>query len=119
LPAYTAYWRAVQPNGRQSPYSESEEETGFTAPFYNILAISTFGALILYGTKFPDREIYRIRGVSARLMRFTQIAAVTYMLYGIRQIGFFRFYGVSNLTASLKGQTFAYLNPKRKDLSYR
>jgi hypothetical protein len=27
-------------------------------PFYNISAITTFGALILYGTKLPDRELY-------------------------------------------------------------
>jgi hypothetical protein len=85
---------------------------GLYRPFYNILAISTFGALVLYGTKLPDRELYRVRGVSARLMRFTQIAAIIYMLYGIRQIGFLRFFGVSNLTALLKGQTLVLPEPE-------
>lgn len=85
---------------------------GLYRPFYNILAISTLGALIFYGTELPDRELYRVRGVSARLMRFTQIAAIIYMVYGMRQIGFLRFYGVSNLTALVKGQTFVLPEPE-------
>jgi len=85
---------------------------GLYRSFYNISAITTFGALILYGTKLPDRNLYQARGVLARLMQFAQIAAVIYMLYGIRQIGFLRFYGVSNLTALVKGQTFVLPEPE-------
>jgi hypothetical protein len=88
------------------------KRNGLYRPFYNLTAIATFGALVLYGTKLPDRELYRVRGVSALLMRFIQIAAVIYMLYGIRQIGFLRFYGVSNLTALVKGQIFVLPEPE-------
>jgi uncharacterized membrane protein len=88
------------------------KRNGLYRPFYKVLAIATFGALIFYGTKLPDRELYRVRGVSATLMRFTQIVAVIYMLYGMRQVGFLRFYGVSNFTALVKGQTIVQPEPE-------
>jgi len=85
---------------------------GFYRPFYNILAVATLGALILYGIKLPDREIYRVGGVSARLMQIVQVAFVIYMLHGMRQIGFLKFYGVSNLVAFLKGEPFILPEPE-------
>lgn len=85
---------------------------GLYRPLYNILAISTFGALLLYGTKLPDRKLYQASGGSAELMRLAQIAAVIYMLYGIGQIGFLKFYGVTNLIALAKGQTFVLPEPE-------
>jgi hypothetical protein len=85
---------------------------GLYRPFYNILAITTFGALILYGIRLPDRELYRVRGTLARLMQIVQAAFVVYLLYGMRQIGFLKFYGVSNLIAFLKSKPFILPEPE-------
>lgn len=85
---------------------------GLYRPFYNILAISTFGALILYGTKLPDGELYQVRGVLARVMRLVQAVSVIYMLYSIQQIGLLKFYGVTNLIALVRGQTFILPEPE-------
>ena len=108
---FTVCWQAVEPKQQQLRRLE-RRRNGLYRPFYNISAIVTFGALVLYGSKLPDRELYRVRGVSARLMRFIQIAAIIYMLYGIRQIGFLKFYGVSNFTALVKGQILVLPEPE-------
>src|SRR5687767_13946492 len=63
-------------------------------PFYNVQAVTTFGALVRYGLSLPDRELYRAPKPLARLMRFGQVISVLYLLYGARQIGFLRFAGV-------------------------
>ena len=73
-------------------------------PFYNAQAVITFVALALYGSKLPDRELYRVSRPLAHLMRFGQAVSVLYLLYGARQIGFLRFAGVPNLLALLRGQ---------------
>jgi uncharacterized membrane protein len=88
------------------------KRNGLYRPLYNIAAVTSFGALILYGVKLPDRELYRARGLFAGLMRLAQFAAVIYMLYGMGQIGFLRFYGVTNLTALAKGQAFISPEPE-------
>jgi hypothetical protein len=74
-------------------------------PFYNAQAVITFGALVLYGSKLPDRELYRASRPLAGLMRFGQAVSLLYLIYGARQIGFLRFAGVPNLLAFLRGQT--------------
>ena len=74
-------------------------------PFYNVQAVLTFGALVVYGVSLPDRELYRAPKPLARLMQFGQLISVLYLLYGARQIGFLRFAGVPNLLALLTGQT--------------
>lgn len=74
-------------------------------PFYNAQAILTFGALALYGTKLPDRELYRASEPLAGLMRLGQLASLLYLIYGARQIGFLKFAGLPNLLALLRGQT--------------
>jgi protein-S-isoprenylcysteine O-methyltransferase Ste14 len=81
-------------------------------PFYNAQAVITFGTLILYGSKLPDRELYRARGPLAGLMRFGQVVSLLYLLYGARQIGFLRFAGVPNLLALLRGQTSVPREPE-------
>ena len=88
------------------------KRNGLYRPFYNVVAISTFGALIIYSIKLPDRELYQVRGSLARLMQIVQAASVIYMLYGVRQIGLLRFYGVTNLVALVKGQTFVLSEPE-------
>jgi methanethiol S-methyltransferase len=81
-------------------------------PFYNAQAVITFGALVLYGIKLPDRELYRASESLARLMRFGQIGSLLYLIYGARQIGFLKFAGVPNLLALLKGQTSVPREPE-------
>ncbi|MDQ4122691.1 MAG: hypothetical protein M3209_14730 [Acidobacteriota bacterium] len=88
------------------------QRNGLYRPFYNIVAIATFGWLILYGTRLPDRELYRVRGTFARLMRLGQFAAVLYILYGVWQIGFLRFYGISNLMKLLEGHSHILPEPE-------
>lgn len=80
------------------------QRNAFYRPFYNAQAVITFGALVLYGSKLPDRELYRASEPLARLMRFGQAASLLYLIYGARQIGFLRFAGVPNLLALLRGQ---------------
>jgi methanethiol S-methyltransferase len=81
-------------------------------PFYNAQAVITFGALILYGSKLPDRELYRASGLLAGLMRFGQVVSLLYLIYGARQIGFLRFAGVPNLLAFLRGQASVPREPE-------
>jgi hypothetical protein len=88
------------------------KRNGLYRPFYNIVAITSFGALILYGVKLPDRKLYQACGILALLMRFGQLASVIYLLYGARQIGFFRFAGVPNLAAMLSGQSVIQPEPE-------
>jgi methanethiol S-methyltransferase len=81
-------------------------------PFYNAQAVITFAALVLYGTRLPDRELYRVSGPLAGLMRFGQVISLLYLLDGTRQIGFLRFAGVPNLLAFLREETFVPPEPE-------
>lgn len=81
-------------------------------PFYNVQAVITFGALVLYGGRLPDRELYRVSGPLSRLMRFGQGLSLLYLVYGARQIGLLRFAGVPNLWALLTGRTHVPREPE-------
>nr|QEO74341.1 hypothetical protein [uncultured bacterium] len=81
-------------------------------PFYNIQAVITFGALVLYGGKLPNRELYRASEPLSRLMRFGQVLSLLYLVYGARQIGLLRFAGVPNLWALLAGRTHVPREPE-------
>lgn len=88
------------------------KRNGLYRPFYNFVAITTFGALIIYGIRIPDHELYRVRGALGWTMRLVQAAFMIYMLRGMQQIGFLKFYGVSNLIAFLKGQSSILPEPE-------
>ena len=85
---------------------------GLYRPVYNGLAIVTFGALVLYGLKLPDRELYRIRRPLSWLMHSVQFFFLLYLLYGGREIGFLRFTGIPNVTALITGQSFIPIEPE-------
>jgi hypothetical protein len=74
---------------------------GLYRPFYNVVALATFGALALYALKQPNRELYKIRRPFSRLMRSVQFLFLLYLLYGAGQIGFLKFAGLPNLAAFL------------------
>jgi hypothetical protein len=85
---------------------------GLYRPLYNGLAIVTFGALVLYGWKLPDRELYKIRRPFSWLMHSVQFSFLLYLLYGTREIGFLRFAGIPNLAGLITGQMFIPAEPE-------
>jgi hypothetical protein len=74
-------------------------------PFYNSVALLTTTALVLYLTKLPDRELYRVRGPLARLMVMGQLACALCLVSSVRQVGFLDFSGLTNLAKLLAGAT--------------
>jgi protein-S-isoprenylcysteine O-methyltransferase Ste14 len=88
------------------------QRNGLYRPFYNAQAVITFGALVLYGMRLPDRELYRASEPMARLMRLGQAASLLYLLYAARQIGFLRFAGVPNLLALVSGRASVPREPE-------
>jgi hypothetical protein len=85
---------------------------GLYRPLYNGLAISSFGALALYGLKLPDRELYKIRRPFSWLTHSVQFLFVLYLLHAAREIGFLRFAGVPNIVALATGQPFVPVEPE-------
>jgi protein-S-isoprenylcysteine O-methyltransferase Ste14 len=81
-------------------------------PFYNAQAVITFGALVVYAVRLPDREVYRAPLALARLMRAAQLASLLYTVDSVRQVGFLRFAGVPNLAAWLAGQPVVPREPE-------
>ena len=85
---------------------------GLYRPFYNGLAIATFGALGLYALRLPNRELYKIHRPFSWLMHSVQFFFLLYLLYGARQIGFLKFAGVPNVVALATGQSFVPIEPE-------
>lgn len=81
-------------------------------PFYNVLAVVTFGALVIYGAKLPDRELYRIRSPFARVMQFIQLYFLLFLLNGVRQIGFSNFAGLPNILLWIRGSSPVPFEPE-------
>lgn len=73
-------------------------------PLYNAQSLIAFGSLFWYGMSLPDREIYRVRGAAAWLMRLVQFYFLLFLLDGARQIGFLNFAGIPNLASWITGQ---------------
>ncbi len=71
--------------------------------FYNAFALLSFGALGMYAARLPDRELYRVRGLCAGLLRVGQLFSLLMMLGGARQIGLGPFSGLSSLAAWARG----------------
>lgn len=81
-------------------------------PLYNAQAVLTFGALVVYGARLPDRELYRVRGLLARGMQAGQVVALVCLLDGTRRVGFLRFLGVPNLVAAFAGDRNVTAEPE-------
>ena len=85
---------------------------GLYRPFYNAQAVVTTAALAWYVWRLPDRGLYRVRGLPAKLMRLGQVACVLYLLYAARQIGYLKFAGATNLAAWLARQPIVLPEPE-------
>lgn len=59
----------------------------------------SFAALTAYCGSLPVHTVYRIRGVSALLLRAGQLAGVVHLLAGLREVGLKRWAGVDKLQA--------------------
>ena len=80
----------------------TRRRNGWYRAFFNGQAILTSCALLFYARSLPDRELYRVRGVAAALMRGGQLAGLWLLLDGVRQVGLARIAGVSSVRGILR-----------------
>lgn len=73
-------------------------------PLYNAQSLIAFGALLWYGVRLPDRELYRMSGATAWAMRIIQFYFLLFLFDGARQIGFLNFAGLPNLLDWITGK---------------
>ena len=76
---------------------------GWYRPFYNAQAVLTASALALYLRRLPDRPLYEVRGLLARLMQAGQLAGLAYAALAVRQVGAGRMAGATSLAAWYHG----------------
>lgn len=81
-------------------------------PFYNAQAVITFGALVLYGIKLLNRDLYKIPFPLSLVMRSIQGFFLLYLIYGAKQIGFLQFSGISNLMKLLSRHSVIQPEPE-------
>jgi hypothetical protein len=77
---------------------------GWYRAAYNAQAVATFGALVAYGRRLPDRQLYQARGVLAALLRAGQLAGIAYLAAAVRDVGVARMAGVASLGALVRGE---------------
>jgi hypothetical protein len=68
---------------------------GFYRLFYNLQAVITLAALVVYIWRLPNRVLYRVRGPLRWLMHAGQLAGALFALWGMFHIGIFRIAGVT------------------------
>ena len=81
-------------------------------PFYNAQAVITFGALVLYSMKLPNRDLYKIPFPLSLVMRSFQGFFLLYLIYGAKQVGFLQFSGISNLMKLMSGHSVIQPEPE-------
>ncbi|HEX7150520.1 MAG TPA: hypothetical protein VF618_03455 [Thermoanaerobaculia bacterium] len=70
---------------------------------YNAQALLTFGGLVWYIARRPQRTLYRVRGPLALLMRLGQCGGVAFAVAAARATGVAKLAGLDNLVAVLNG----------------
>ena len=90
----------------------ARRRNGLYRLFYNSQAVITFGALVLYGIKLPDHDLYRLRKPLSWFTYSIQAFFLLYLLYGAKQIGFLPFSGIPNLMRLIGGQTDISVEPE-------
>ena len=77
---------------------------GLYRPAYIAQSAAGTAALAAYVARLPDRELYRVRGPLAALMRCGQVAGLAYMTWAAREVGFRRISGLDGLEAWASGE---------------
>jgi hypothetical protein len=75
----------------------------FYRPFYIAQSVAALGLLAAYARRQPDRELYRVTGVPALLMRAGQVAGLGAMAWGAREVGLAHLTGSEGLSAWARG----------------
>ena len=83
----------------------SRRRNGWYRAFFNVQGLLTSGALLSYVRSLPDRELYRVRGPAAGLMRAGQLAGVWLLFDGARRVGLSRLTGASSVRSFVGGET--------------
>ena len=76
---------------------------GWYRPLYNVQALATFGALVAYARRQPDRTLYDVRGAPRALMRGGQLAALGGAAWAVARVGPLTFAGAPGLAAWARG----------------
>jgi methanethiol S-methyltransferase len=71
---------------------------------FNLQSLITVGLATLWFLRLPDRELYRLRGAWACLLRGVQFCSLGMLFAAVRVVGFGRFLGVSQCIAMLRGK---------------
>jgi protein-S-isoprenylcysteine O-methyltransferase Ste14 len=77
---------------------------GLYRPLYLAQSAATTAALVAYIRQLPDRELYRVRGPLAFLMRGGQMAGLAYMAWAAHEAGIPRLSGLQGLTDWAMGE---------------
>jgi protein-S-isoprenylcysteine O-methyltransferase Ste14 len=81
----------------------SRARNGLYRPLYIAQAVAGTAALAAYVRRLPDRELYRVHGPMAALMRGGQFAGLAYMAWAAREVGLRRITGLAGLEAWAAG----------------
>ena len=82
----------------------TRNRNGFFRLFYNLQALLTFGALLVYMWRLPNRVLYRVRGPLRWLMHAGQAASALFALWAMLHIGIFRIAGVTSFLSWLSNR---------------
>jgi protein-S-isoprenylcysteine O-methyltransferase Ste14 len=81
-----------------------ERRAAFFRVFYNVQAVLSFGALLLYFARQPGRVLYEARGKSVWLFRAGQAASVLYGVWAALQLPVTHFSGLLHAWSYLTGK---------------
>jgi steroid 5-alpha reductase family enzyme len=80
-----------------------ENRNVYYRPFYILQSVLTFGALLLYIEKLPDRTLWKMNRTGATICNGIRLASLWEMIQAIRQIGTERLTGVAGCLAHRRG----------------
>lgn len=89
---------------RASQLLGKRHRNGFFRLFYNLQAVLTFGALVVYIWRLPTRVLYCVRGPLRWLMHIGQMACALFALWGMFHVGILRMAGVTSFLSWLSSR---------------
>jgi hypothetical protein len=84
----------------------------FYRPLYIVQSLLTFGALIIYVKRLPNRTLYRVHGPLAGLMQLARLVSLGYAAYAAHQVGIPAMLGWPGLSAWLRGEAVVPPEPE-------